>query len=97
MSDQTQGIRAEAKKTKETAERLANGDYPDGADHIRVLAGMISQLAAQVERLASPGSEISTGPRNDRSPDPGGPEGELEEDLTPGQAPAQPANDGSTS
>jgi hypothetical protein len=29
-------------KTKDTASRLANGEYPEDADHIRVLAGMIS-------------------------------------------------------
>jgi hypothetical protein len=44
---------AEIRKVRETAERLANGDYPADADHIRVLAGMIHQLAEQVERLAS--------------------------------------------
>ena len=41
----------EARKTKETADRLANGNYPGEADHIRVLAGMVRQLAEQVERL----------------------------------------------
>jgi anti-sigma28 factor (negative regulator of flagellin synthesis) len=44
---------AEIRKVRETAERLANGDYPTDANHIRVLAGMIRQLAEQVERLAS--------------------------------------------
>ena len=97
MQDQYQGIRAEARKTKETAERLANGDYPASADHVRVLAGMISQLAEQVERLASPGSEISNGDWSDRDADAGGSEAASEEDLTPERAPAQPANDGSTS
>ena len=47
-------IGAEARKTKETAERMANGDGPPGeADDIRVLAGMVHQVAEQVERLAS--------------------------------------------
>jgi hypothetical protein len=49
-----QDIRAvveEARKTKETADRLANGDYPAEADHIRVLAGMVRQLAEQIERM----------------------------------------------
>jgi hypothetical protein len=46
-------ILAEARKTKETAERMANGDGPPGeADDIRVLAGMVHQVAEQVERLA---------------------------------------------
>ena len=44
----------EARKTKETAERMANGEGPPGeADDIRVLAGMVHQVAEQVERLAS--------------------------------------------
>jgi len=47
-------ILLEARKTKETAERMANGDGPPGeADDIRVLAGMVHQVAEQVERLAS--------------------------------------------
>jgi hypothetical protein len=46
-------IVAEARKTKETAERMANGEGPPGeADDIRVLAGMVHQVAEQVERLA---------------------------------------------
>lgn len=94
MNDEAEGVRAEARKTKETAERLANGDYPEGADHIRVLAGMISQLAEQVERLAAPGSNE---PRNDREA-PAPAEGELEEeDRTPEEAPADPADDRATS
>ena len=44
----------EARKTKETAERMANGEGPPGeADEIRVLAGMVHQVDEQVERLAS--------------------------------------------
>jgi hypothetical protein len=47
-------ILVEARKTKETAERMANGEGPPGeADDIRVLAGMVHQVAEQVERLAS--------------------------------------------
>ena len=97
MNDEAEGVRAEARKTKETAERLANGDYPEGADHIRVLAGMISQLAEQVERLASHGSEISNGPRTDHRVPPGPPDVEAEEDRTPEEAPADPADDRATS
>jgi hypothetical protein len=49
----TDAILVEARKTKETAERMANGDGPPGeADDIRVLAGMVHQVAEQVERLA---------------------------------------------
>jgi hypothetical protein len=52
--DGADAILAEARKTKETAERMANGDGPPGeADDIRVLAGMVHQVAEQVERLAS--------------------------------------------
>ena len=53
MADGTAAIIAEARKTKGTAERMANGEGPPGeADDIRVLAGMVHQVAEQVERLA---------------------------------------------
>lgn len=53
-TDGVEAIVAEARKTKETAERMANGEGPPGeADDIRVLAGMVHQVAEQVERLAS--------------------------------------------
>ena len=61
MDTKLQDIRAvveEARKTKETADRLANGDYPGEADHIRVLAGMVRQLAEQIERMG----ELVSGP-----------------------------------
>lgn len=52
-ADGVEAILAEARKTRETAERMANGDGPPGeADDVRVLAGMIHQVAEQVERLA---------------------------------------------
>jgi hypothetical protein len=50
--DEMDGVGAEVTSVKETAERIANGDVPEGADHTRVLAGLIKQLAEQVERLA---------------------------------------------
>jgi hypothetical protein len=54
VRDGVNAIVAEARKTKETAERMANGEGPPGeADDIRVLAGMVHQVAEQVERLAS--------------------------------------------
>lgn len=37
------GALAEVAKVRDTAERLANGDYPEQADHVRVLAGLIGQ------------------------------------------------------
>jgi hypothetical protein len=53
MTEDVDAIIAEARKTKETAERMANGEGPPGeADDIRVLAGMVHQIAEQVERLA---------------------------------------------
>ena len=48
-----EAIRAEAAATKETADRMANGETPAAADDIRVLAGMVRQLADQIERLAT--------------------------------------------
>ncbi len=52
-ADGVEAIAAEARKTRETAERMANGEAPPGeADDIRVLAGMVHQVAEQVERLA---------------------------------------------
>jgi len=46
-------ILAEVRSTKETADRIANGRSPKGnADDLRVLAGMVHQVAEQVERLA---------------------------------------------
>lgn len=51
--DGFQLILAEVRKTKETADRMANGESPKpGADEVRVLAGMVHQVAEQVERLA---------------------------------------------
>ena len=47
-----EAILAEVRSTKETAERMANGESPkEGADEIRVLAGMVHQVTEQVERL----------------------------------------------
>jgi len=50
--DELEAILAEAASTTETADKLANGDYPEDADHTRVLAGLIKQTSEQVERLA---------------------------------------------
>jgi len=51
-NDEVSAILAEAETTTETADKLANGDYPDDADQVRVLAGLIRQTSEQVERLA---------------------------------------------
>jgi cytochrome c556 len=87
----------EVRKTRDTAARLANGDYPEDADHVRVLAGMIQQLAEQIERLTD-GSAVGTvtSGRPDAAADqPARKDAEaaVEEDQTPRDAPAQPIND----
>jgi hypothetical protein len=48
------GAITEITKVKETAERMANGETLADADQIRVLAGLVHQLAEQVERLYGP-------------------------------------------
>jgi hypothetical protein len=54
MSESTaEAVRLEAAKTKETADRMANGESTQEKDDIRVLAGMVKQVAEQVERLAA--------------------------------------------
>jgi len=47
-------VRLEIRKVKETAERMANGDYPEEADHLRSIAGLVHHLAEQTERLIEP-------------------------------------------
>jgi hypothetical protein len=59
-TDPADAALAEVIKVKETAERLANGDTPGEADQIRVLAGLVFQLAEQVERLEQ-GSRRASG------------------------------------
>ena len=84
----------EIRKVHETADHLARGDTPEEADQVRVLAGLVSQLAEQVERLVTPAaaqttSNASADPdtiRHDR-------EVTLEEDRTPEDAPAEPLDD----
>lgn len=73
--DQSKGveaIHAEAQKTRETAERIANGDSPPGAaDDVRVLAGLVHQIAEQVERLTgllAGGSGEAPPPQPSRGP-----------------------------
>ena len=88
----------EIRKTRDTASRLANGDYPEDADHVRVLAGMIQQLAEQMERLAgSDGRSASaTEGRSDVAAYQAArkdAEAAVEEDRTPREAPAEPIDD----
>jgi cytochrome c556 len=90
----TQAALDEVRKTRETAARLANGEYPEEADHIRVLAGMIQKLAEQIERLAdSGGTAGGPTPSDERSRVDREAEAAVEEDQTPQDAPADPMND----
>jgi hypothetical protein len=60
-------ILAEVRKTRETAERIANGESPKaGADDLRVVAGLVHQLAEQVERLVQ--LEETGSPRAEEHP-----------------------------
>jgi hypothetical protein len=47
-----EGSSTELANVRETAERLANGESVGDADPIRVLAGLVQQLAAEMERGA---------------------------------------------
>ena len=75
------GALAEVAKVRDTAQRLAKGDYPEQADHVRVLAGLIGQLAEQIERMVPEGDGVASNVAT------------TEEDLTPGKAPAEPLDD----
>ena len=70
---------------------------PEEADHVRVLAGLIHQLAEQVERLSTQASAPQASPRSTErgSVDAGQPvaDAAVEEDITPETAPAEPLND----
>jgi hypothetical protein len=81
---------------------MANGEFPDEADHTRALAGLVRQLAEQLERhldnrepaapRVAPGAgSTSGGARLPAAPvdESAGPE----EDRTPEDAPADPADD----
>ena len=91
-----QGVAAEARKVRETADKLAEGDYPEEADNVRVLAGMIRQLAEQVERLAVdtvPAAARGTAPAVDPDAVEHNRDVVLEEDRSPERAPAAPLAD----
>jgi cytochrome c556 len=95
MPDQAQETQAilEIRKTKETASRLANGEYPKDADHIRVLAGLIQQLAQQTERLVDIGVPADSR-ETTAAAQVGNKEAEatIEEDQSPTEGPADPIN-----
>lgn len=65
-------ILVEARKTEETAERMANGEGPPReADDVRVLAGMVHQVAEQVERFAGIVSSDTAPPAGSEDADTG--------------------------
>ena len=84
-------LTAEIAKTQSTADRMAREGVPEGADPSSVLAGLISQLAEQVERLCRSIGEGSTA----AAPDVGAllRDRALEEDISPEDAPAEPRRD----
>ena len=45
--------RAQIAKVKDTAEHMAKDDAPPGADGFRVIAGLVHQLAEQMERVVA--------------------------------------------
>jgi len=88
-SDNLDSVRLEVRKVKETAERMANGDYPQEADHVRSLAGLVHQLAEQTERLIDPmRAPLSSAPDDAHDV-----ETALEEDRSPERGPAAPLDD----
>jgi hypothetical protein len=82
-------IRLEIRKVKETAERMANGDYPEEADHLRSVAGLVHHLAEQTERLVEPMRAPLGSVPDDRHDA----EVALEEDRSPERGPAAPLDD----
>lgn len=94
-TSETQAAIEEIRKTRDTAARLANGDYAEDADHVRVLAGMIQKLAEQMERLARNGQAVlhTTGSGRTGQGDSQIDDAVVEEDRTPQDAPADPLND----
>jgi hypothetical protein len=97
-----QAILAEVGSTKETAQGIAHdGPAPD-ADVSRLLAGLLGHLAEQLERVISlvpdatkvAGVQGSAGGHTAAAAaTPEADEGSSEEDISPEDAPAQPAND----
>lgn len=93
MNAQTEAALTEIRKTRDTADRLANGEAPEEADQVRVLAGLIRQLSEQVERHLESGSSADRGPAGTSGRDAATADTEIEEDRTPERAPADPVND----
>jgi hypothetical protein len=84
--DDLEAILVEIRSTKETAQGIAHDGPAPGADVPRVLAGLLSHLAEQLERMASllsKGSDAAPVANADAQ----------EEDISPQDAPAEPARD----
>jgi hypothetical protein len=81
----------EVTKVKETAQRVANGDSSSDADQVRVVAGLVHQLAEQTERILA----RMRAPVPEDSKDAAERDATLlrEEDRTPEDAPAAPLDD----
>lgn len=86
--DELQAIAAEARRTRDTADRMANGEHPSEADEVRALAGMVRQVADQIERLST---HVSGQTVDDAFADRHELERLAEEDASPQDAPAEPA------
>ena len=81
-----QGARVEVDAVIETAGKVAHEGLDPSADSVRVLAGLVLQLAEQVGRLLD---GVATTASADRSPNET--DTPTEEDSSPGDAPAEPA------
>ena len=87
---------AEIRSTRETAERIASEGATEGTDIARLLAGLISHLAGQMEKLASDSSAIATSDGRESDHDGSAPriaDATQEEDVSPQDAPAAAAGD----
>ena len=82
-----EGARAEIDAVIETAGKVAHEGLDPNADSVRVLAGLVLQLAEQVGRLVDRAATSSA--TTDRSPNEA--DAPIEEDVSPGEAPARPA------
>ena len=81
-----QGARTEVDAVIETAGRVAHEGLDPNADSVRVLAGLVLQLAEQVGRLIDGGGMATSASRSPNEVD-----APTEEDTSPGDAPAEPA------
>ena len=96
-----EAVLAELRSTRETAQGIAHdGPAPD-ADVSRLLAGLLAHLAEQVERVVSllpKGTPIGDRPVPERravggTTPPQEDDDATEEDISPEDAPAEPARD----